>query len=222
MSVPLRVAGRKIGFHSVAVIALIVLLVPLALFARSSGVVIPERSPFISFPLKLDGRVGKKQELPQVQQDVLKMTDYFLGSYGLAGSPPVSLFIGYFEAQSKGQAPHSPRVCIPGGGWEITSMETVKISLGDRQIPINRVLIAKGDIKQLVYYWFQQAGRSYASSYQAKFNIVWRGILSSRTDGALVRLVMPLGIGVPEKFADNQLTQFAGKMMKILPQYVPN
>jgi len=210
------------GSASVVALALVLLLTPLSVIARNGQIVIPDRTSFISFPLKLDGRIGTKQTLSRVEQNVLKMTDYFLGSYETPDKPPVSLFIGYFEAQSKGQAPHSPRICIPGGGWKITSMKTINVSHNGTSLPINRVVIAKERYKQLVYYWFQQGGNSYANSYQAKINTLWRGIVSSRTDGALVRLVMPLGENITEKYADQKLARFSQDLMDVMPSFVPN
>ena len=101
-------------------------------------------------------------------------------------------------------------------------METISLKFKGVDFPVNRVIIAKGKIKQLVYYWFQQSGQTYASSYKAKLNTLWRGIVSSRTDGSLVRLVMPIGIGNSEEDADKQLTKFADDTMEVLPKYVPN
>jgi len=209
-------------YQSFIAISMVILIFPLAVFARGSVVVIPERASFVSFPLKIDGHIGKKQQLSMVEQNALKMTDHFLGSYEPKDGPPISLFIGYFEAQSKGNAPHSPDVCIPGGGWKITSMRTIEIPASGKVIQANRVIIAKGDLKQLVYYWFQQGGNSYASSYIAKTNILWRGITSSRTDGALVRLVKMVDKNTPEDVVDSELREFVASLSPVLFKFVPN
>ena len=68
------------------------------------------------------------------------------------------LFIGYYDQQSAGQTPHSPRVCIPSGGWKIDDLQTIELENGSDVVPINRVMIGKGEQKLLVYYWFQQRG----------------------------------------------------------------
>ena len=31
-------------------------------------------------------------------------------------------FLNWYDTQSGGQSAHSPRTCIPGGGWKITEM----------------------------------------------------------------------------------------------------
>ncbi len=87
---------------------------------------------------------------------------------------------------------------------------------------MNRVVIAKGDYKQLVYYWFQQSGKSFASSYRAKTDSLWRGITTSRTDGALVRLVTNIGLDGSMQNADEKLTQFAQNTLDVLPAFVPD
>jgi EpsI family protein len=32
---------------------------------------------------------------------------------------PVNLYIAYYNSQRKGEAVHSPRSCLPGGGWQM-------------------------------------------------------------------------------------------------------
>lgn len=210
------------GHRYLTALGLVVLMLPLILLSRGAEPVIPERTPFSDFPLKLDERIGRGRTLTQVEIDVLQMTDYFFGEYKGENNDSIALFIGYFEAQSKGQAPHSPRICIPGGGWEIKSLESIEIPHDGKQIPMNRVIISKGDYKQLVYYWFQQSGKSFSSSYMAKLDALWRGIISSRTDGALVRLVTNIGLDGSEQDADRQLTKFAQVTLDVLPAFVPN
>jgi len=35
---------------------------------------------------------------------------------------PVNLYVAYYSSQRNGYSPHSPLVCIPGGGWLITGL----------------------------------------------------------------------------------------------------
>lgn len=49
-----------------------------------------------------------------------------------------------------------------------------------------------GDERMLVYYWFMQRGRYLTNEYLVKWYIFWGSITQQRTDGALVRLVMPV------------------------------
>lgn len=211
------------NYRPVSVLAAIVIFLPLIFFVRSGDAEIPDRQTFSSFPLDIGGRIGREQTLSAVELKVLQMTDYFLGRYRDPDPNilPVSLFIGYFESQKAGQAPHSPRVCIPAGGWVITDIETIELALDTRTISLNRAIIERGEIKQLVYYWYQQRGKIIANGYEAKIDLLLGGITSSRTDGALVRLVVPIYGETTVDVADKILTDFAGDLIKILPAYVP-
>ena len=79
-------------------------------------------------------------------------------------------------------------MCIPGGGWAITSLQQINYTNVGKERPINRVIIQKGEVKELVYYWFDERGRKIANEYWAKFYLLADAIVKNRTDGALVRL----------------------------------
>ena len=35
----------------------------------------------------------------------------------------MNFYVAYYASQRKGESPHSPIVCIPGGGWTITNIQ---------------------------------------------------------------------------------------------------
>ncbi|GLQ07936.1 VPLPA-CTERM-specific exosortase XrtD [Sneathiella chinensis] len=201
---------------------LCILFLPLATYLRHLEPSIPARASFNSFPLKINGMIAEEDLLPGVEQEILQLSDYFLGHYRTGEGPPITLFAGYYEQQSAGKTPHSPRVCIPSGGWKIEDLQTISLPRGDTTVPINRVLIGKGDQKLLVYYWFQQRGTFIANEYMAKFNLLWGGLTSSRTDGALIRLSLPLRSEQEIPEAEKRLAGFTQEVFRILPAYVPD
>ncbi len=203
-------------------IALCVALVPVTLYLRNLEPTIPARTSFSSFPLKIGNLIAEEDQIPGIEAQILQMSDYFLGHYKEQGLPPISLFIGYYDQQSAGRTPHSPRVCIPSGGWEIRNLETVELMKDGKPVPVNRVLIGKGEQKLLVYYWFQQRGKFIANEYAAKFNLLLGGLTSSRTDGALVRLSMPISSTMSEVVADKRLEEFSSNLFPVLPKYIPD
>ena len=69
------------------------------------------------------------------------------------------------------------------------------ITVQGSPLAVNRVQIAKGDHRQLVYYWFQQRGRVVTNEYLVKWYLLWDALTKNRTDGALVRLVVNVGEG---------------------------
>ncbi len=219
---PIEVIGTKKIAPIALTLFLTISLVPLSFFLRNIEPTIPSRSTFSSFPLKITNLIAEEDQIPLIEQEILQMSDYFYGHYREKDLPPISLFIGYYDQQSAGRTPHSPRVCIPSGGWKIEDLTTVELVKDTSTVPINRVMIGKGEQKLLVYYWFQQRGKFIANEYMAKFNLLWGGLTSSRTDGALVRLTMPVGSTMSEVVADKRLTEFSTALFEVLPKYVPD
>ncbi len=86
----------------------------------------------------------------------------------------------------------------------------------------NRVVIQKGEQKQVVLYWFKQRNRLVTSEYLVKFFLLWDSLTVQRTDGALVRLVAAVQPGETEGAADQRVTQLAAAVHPLLPAYVPD
>ncbi|MEM9045964.1 MAG: VPLPA-CTERM-specific exosortase XrtD [Pseudomonadota bacterium] len=186
-----------------------------------------EREPFIAFPSKVgDWTTFYRGELDQQISDILGADDYLsvkMGSH--THSAPVDLFVAWYRDQN-GAGIHSPEVCIPAGGWEMSNIEQVPVdvALDGREVPltvhVNRAVIQKGVDQQLVYYWFDQAGRRTASSYASKLYLLYDGIQTGRSDGALVRLITPIGKGEPIENADARLKDMMQEAMPLLPRFI--
>ena len=54
----------------------------------------------------------------------LGLTDYILSDYARHDGRQVNLYVAYYASQRTGLSPHSPSVCIPGNGWQITDLAT--------------------------------------------------------------------------------------------------
>ncbi len=87
--------------------------------------------------------------------------------------------------------------------------------------PFNRVIIQKGPVKELVYYWFDERGRKIANEYWAKFYLLTDAIVKNRTDGALVRLTTQVAAGETERDADQRLRAFMQDAVPTLSEFLP-
>lgn len=184
------------------------------------------RDSFATFPMTIaewKGIPGPK--LDPIIERVLGADDYLTADYsGSAEKAPVNLLIAYYNSTTDGTGIHSPQVCIPGGGWEVSTWQQVPVSSGDPAAPtfvVNRAVIQKGTRKQLVYYWFEMRGRRLANEYQAKFYTIWDSLLTSRADGALMRFVTSIEPGESEAAADRRLETFLTSVIKVVSPYVP-
>lgn len=182
----------------------------------------PARQAFVDFPLRLADWQGIRGLLDPVYQNQLKLDDYLLADYHHAAGEPVNVWIAYYDSQRKGQSTHSPRTCLPGGGWEFASLTTRSFAIPGGVLPVNRGVIVHGADRQLMYYWFQQRGHVITNEYLVKWYIFWDALTRNRSDGALVRLLIPLPPGEPEADGDRELSRFAATLSAQLPHYVPD
>lgn len=219
---PASVAGTPV-LLTPALLASLLLLLPAAAAAAQMGAreeAPPARREFLDFPMQLGGWEGRPLLMEKAYADVLRFDDYLLADYRLTQESPVNLYVAYYRSQKKSQSAHSPRTCIPGGGWEITSIEDLDVA--GPAFTVNRVSIQKGDQKQIVLYWFQQRGRILANEYLVKWLLFWDALTRRRTDGALVRLTAAVGPGESERSAEQRLVAFARTIRPLLSSYVPD
>lgn len=187
--------------------------------------VFPERSPLSTLPLAIGDWSGREDVVEKVYLDVLKLSDYLMAIYSRPTDPaPVGLWIAYYDEQTQSASVHSPQACLPGGGWRIEDLKEYDIpNVGPdgASLRVNRVEIALGDQRQLVYYWFAQRGRVLTSEYLVKWYIFQDGLTQNRTDGALVRITTPVGDkeGIPE--GDARLEEFVRAIDPKLNYYLP-
>ena len=90
------------------------------------------------------------------------------------------------------------------------------------QVNINQMILEKGGGLLLTNYWFQQRGRIIQSEYWNKWYLFQDSLTKRRTDGALVRLEMPLREGQGVEDAQAMLDSFTVELMEVLPEFVPN
>jgi len=131
--------------------------------------------------------------------------------------------VAYFKTQRTGQAPHSPKNCLPGAGWVPSSSSILDVPVrGETQaIPINRYVVSRGGDKSVVLYWYQSRDRVMASEYKAKFWLVADSIRYHRSDTALVRVWVPV-IGNNEDAATATGVRFVQAAFPELRRYLPS
>jgi exosortase D (VPLPA-CTERM-specific) len=203
----------------VLAVALIVLVLPQP---HSQA---PARKEFSDFPLELGSWRGRPERLEKIYLDELKLDDYLLVNYADRGGSLVNLYAAYYAVQRDGNSAHSPRACLPGDGWEIQSFGAAEVpgaAPDGAALRVNRVVIQKGEARNLVYYWFQQRGRNVTDEHVVKLWIFWDLLARNRSDGAVIRLVTPLRPSEDVALADARLTRFAADAVPKLSAYVPD
>jgi EpsI family protein len=147
--------------------------------------------PLASIPDTLAGfSVQQDAPLPSSQLKRLVVSDYISRLYARNGHP-LSLLITYYAEQRAGESMHSPKQCLPGSGWEIWNYDSTTLPLRDGRVTVNKYFIRKGNERQVVLYWYESSSRIIASEYLGKFLLMRDAALNGRTDGAMVRIIVP-------------------------------
>ncbi len=180
--------------------------------------------PFSTFPKQIGEWHGVEKFFDSKIYEVLGVDDSYLGYYSTPDHRQVQMYIGFYQSQKEGDLIHSPKNCMPGGGWKIlrSEIETVDVDAPDRKrIDVIKLILRKGDERQAVLYWFHSRGRIIASEYLQKIYLVVDSITRRRTDGSFVRLITGVQDGNLEKAMDN-LKDFAADLYPVLQEYIPS
>ena len=183
---------------------------------------IPAGRPLSQLPLTLGSWKLVQEGVVDAETQAVLKADDLLNRYYSTGSGGANLFVAAFRSQRNGKAPHSPKNCLPGSGWTPLNSSEVAIDVG-RGLPINvnRYVVAHGDERSLLLYWYQSRDRAIASEYTAKFWVVVDAMRLNRTDTALVRVVVPI-VNRDEEAASKSATDFVRSFYGTLREYLPS
>lgn len=190
------------------------------LHSVSHGEPVVPHQPLRDLPYTFGAWSGEERASSERIVQLLSVNDYTDRVYFAAGTPPVQLYVGYYDSQKTGDTMHSPKNCLPGAGWDPirSGFATISIAAG-AQIVVNEYVIQQDQNKQLVFYWYQGRGRVIANEYAGKFWMVADAISRNRTDGALVRLITP--INGDETGARARLVGFTQNLFPYLDEIIP-
>jgi len=187
------------------------------------GQSVPLKKDLRGFPLNVgDWRGADGGDLPESVQQVLKATAYVSRFYG-RDRALASLFVGYYGEQRAGESMHSPKNCLPGGGWEIMDSRRVPLEIPalKKTIEVNHYWIQNDKARQFVLYWYDTHGRAFANEYEGKLILVWEAMRTGKTDGALIRVVVPYS-GPSSTAAEAAASDLARQVYPLLREYLPD
>ena len=193
-------------------------------YGFSRAEVAPKPNPLSRFSIgSRDWKKVQEYKLDQETLDVLKADELLSASFSETSTgQEAELLVAYFQTQRTGKAPHSPKNCMPGSGFYALQNTTIDIPIvGEAQpIHVNKYVVAHGDTKNVVIYWYQSRSRVVASEYAAKVYTMLDAVRFNRTDTALVRVVTTVqkdDIAGAEDLA----TRFVQALFEPLKRYLP-
>ncbi len=173
-------------------------------------------------PDTLLGLAGADRIVPAEERKISGVSEYAFRVFGGdTGAVRLSIYVGYYEAQSQGKTIHSPKNCLPGAGWEPVASESLILDTQGYQFPVNRYVLENKGHQAVVYYWYQGRGRVSANEYLVKWEQVRDRALAGRSDEALVRIVVPVTAGLSLAAADSMAVKVSKAIIRPLFESLP-
>jgi len=151
----------------------------------------------------------------------LRPDEYILRDYVDQGTgAPVNLFVAYFKSLQNSYGPHSPKICLTGSGWLVSSSKVDDIHVPGRAeaIPVNQFSMEQGNQHIVVLYWYQNARNVWAEEFQAKLRLLPDLIRYRRSDVSLVRVVSPYTGSNPDRVTAD-CVQFTQRVFPLLAEH---
>lgn len=152
---------------------------------------IPLRKSFNEFPQEVG--LWKQvyiRELDDKTRDILKVHDYVYREYD-NNNEKVTLYIGYYGAHVKGEEIHSPKICMPAGGWMKLSERIRKISVDSvkgGKIRLTEAVYERNRKKMVFLYWYQLHDKQVTNEFLIKPGIIINTLRYKRPDSAFIRI----------------------------------
>ena len=181
------------------------------------------RRPLAQFPAQVGAwqQKGSDERFDDETEKVLRADDYLSRNYQSPDGHYASLYVGYYASQRTGATYHSPLNCLPGSGWVMSDGGRITIASAERPaFEVNRYVIQNGNSRAVMLYWYEGRGRPVASEYWGKIYTVIDSVRRRRSDGAMVRIMVP--IGTSKEDAEKTAIELASQAVPELPAFVPN
>lgn len=165
-------------------------------------------------------KASQEQALDTIITAYLRPDEYILRDYvDQENGTTINLFVAYFKSLQNTYGPHSPRICLPGSGWLVSSSKIAREAVPGRgePIPVNQFTMEKGNERILVLYWYQNDRDVWAEEFHAKLRLLPDLVRYHRSDVSLVRLITPLrGMTPQAELAESM--QFSQGLFPVLAE----
>lgn len=181
---------------------------------------VPTNRPFADFPVQHNSwKMISQAEFSQQVLDVLRPSDYISRQYISPEGTDVGLYIGYHGGGKGTGGIHSPKHCLPGGGWFEESSQRQKLAVGGDTLNIVKSVYRKGDSREMFLYWFQVQGDTLSDEYSLKLAEIKNSMLKRRRDSAFIRVSVPVEGDVHQATVRGE--KFVQDFYPVIQQFLP-
>jgi EpsI family protein len=181
---------------------------------------VPINRSFSEFPQKVQSwQMSGRSEFSANILSVLKATDYLYRHYKNGEGKTVSLYVGYHGGGKDSGGIHSPKNCLPGGGWYEVSTSRGVLEIPGGRINLVKAVYQKGESKDLFLYWFQVRDHSISDEYSLKLAEILNSVLYRRRDASFIRVSVPVDADLDQAVARGE--QFIRDFEPFFREFLP-
>ncbi len=168
------------------------------------------------FPMVIGEWSATEIPLSERSYQILETRNLFLREYKNKRGDVIYLYVIYSEYNRKVSHPHE--VCYMGSGVTIVYKSSLQISDSIRAM---RMLIEKGDSRQLVVYWYKAGYLNTDKYLRQQIKIVTERMLGRKVPSALIRIATDIKKNEEEEDALSRIKSFCLLITPLLSQYIP-
>jgi EpsI family protein len=155
---------------------------------------LPAAPDLTAFPAQLGGWTKLMDDPTTPWILAVSKADRLLSRFYLRepGKPSAHLLVAWYSSQRGGdRQPHQPRMCLQGSGWVPETESMVELRTPAGTVNAKRYIIARRNETSALYYWYQTPRRATGDEWASKYWLSIDAARDRRSDGALVRVVVP-------------------------------
>jgi EpsI family protein len=203
------------------VAVVLVLLAGAALFMNfHKDLEVPLARPFAEFPIAHNGwHMAAQSNFSEDILNLLRPTEYLSRRYVRSDGASVDMYLSYFDGSPEGGRIHSPKNCLPGGGWTELSSERIEMNIAGEAVNLVRAVYGSGESKEVLYYWFAMRGQTISDEFSLKLAEIKGSIIHRRRDQSFIRISVQArdDVGITQKRIEDFLMDFYPVIREYLP-----
>lgn len=180
------------------------------------------RAHLASIPLELGDWVGHDLEVDPDIIERAQTTEYLSRDYESKSQPGRHLRLWINYSRDGNNLRHSPKICLPSGGWTPVEAECRVLTLDDgagKSIPISRLAYTQGELVQAVGFWYYIFGEGTLEKYVRTLPITSRSSHGRTTRGSSMTVEV-FSVGDADS-QDTLLKDFSRTLLQRLEPILP-
>lgn len=184
-------------------------------------ILVPLARPFAEFPAAHAGwRMVGQSTLSQNVMKVLMPSEYLSRQYMAESGAIVDMYLSFFDGGPDSGRIHSPKHCVAGAGWTELYSQPITIDLNGERVNLVRSAYAKGESKEVIYYWFAMRGKTMSDEYSLKLAEIKGSMFHRRRDQSFIRISVLVGEDIEQ--AEERITNFLRVFYPMIREFLPS